>query len=133
MGWISDFRPRMVAVQSQGCRPVVDAFETGQSDIRFYEDAHTIANGLCVPKPFAGELIMKILYESKGKALAVSDKEISKAVREIGENEGMLVSPEGAATWAATKNLVSENWIQPEEKVLLLNTGSGYKYLDKMS
>jgi threonine synthase len=132
LGWIGRKRPRLVAVQASGCAPLVHAFEAGESQARLVTDAHTIANGLCVPKPYADELLLQILKESLGLATAVTDAAIIAALQEIARAEGLLVAPEGAALWAALKLLVAGGQVNPEEKIVLLNTGSGYKYLENI-
>jgi len=132
LGWIGGKRPRMVAVQSQSCDGIVKAFNAGQMVSEFTDGGFTIANGLRVPKPYADKIILKVLRESKGNSIAVSDEEMNIAMKEIARNEGMLIAPEGAALWQAFKKLKSSQWIKPEEKVLLINTGSGYKYLENL-
>ncbi len=127
MGWIHDEIPRLIAVQSDQCQPVVETFLHGKisSSLR-----QTIANGLAVPTPFAQPLIQKVLRESSGFAISVSEEEIIGAVKEIASSEGMLVAPEGAALLPALKKLLASGGIDREEKILLLNTGSGYKYFE---
>lgn len=93
----------------------------------------TIANGLRVPKPYASKIILHIIKASGGTAIDVGDTQIEHALKEIAKKEGMLIAPEGAALWAAYKNLEDCELISAGEKVLLLNTGSGYKYLDNLS
>jgi threonine synthase len=132
LGWIDSKRPRMVAVQSQSCDGIVKAFHAGQYVSEFADGGFTIANGLRVPKPYADKVILKVLRESEGFALTISDKEMSAALKEIAKYEGMLIAPEGAALWQAYKKLKATQWIKPEEKVLLINTGSGYKYLENI-
>ncbi|HXF84685.1 MAG TPA: threonine synthase [Anaerolineales bacterium] len=133
LGWLeTDKRPRMVAVQAEGCAPVVKAFHEGKDFCDFWLNAQTMASGLRVPKSFADRLILSTLRESKGTAVAVSDEAIFAAQNEIAKQEGLFVAPEGAATLAALKELLRQKWIAPEERVLLLNTGSGLKYLDRM-
>lgn len=133
LGWLNDTqRPRMVAVQAEGCAPVVKAFEEGAAVCDFWEDAHTVASGLRVPKSFADALILKDLRESGGRAVAVSDEAILEAQRQLGRREGIFAAPEGAATLAALKELVKQKWIVPSERVVLFNTGTGLKYLDQM-
>lgn len=130
LGWLtSNQRPRMVAVQASGCAPVVKAFDNGQSTCEFWPNAKTNAFGLRVPKSFADRLILSDLRESQGTAVAVSDAEISTAVHEIGKAEGIFAAPEGAATYACLKHLVSQGWIKPDERIVLFNTGTGLKYL----
>ncbi len=131
LGWLnSTKRPRMVSVQAEGCAPVTKAFEKKAEFCDFWINAHTIASGLRVPKSFADSLILKALYESNGIAVSVSDAEISQAQRELAKAEGIFAAPEGAATFAALKNLIAQKWIHPDERVVMFNTGSGLKYLD---
>jgi threonine synthase len=134
LGWLDNTkRPRMVSVQADGCAPVVKAFEEGAQFCDFWLNAHTLASGLRVPKSFADALILEILRESKGTAVAVSDSAILEAQRKLGRMEGIFPAPEGAATLAALEKLVEQKWIDPEEKIVLFNTGSGLKYLDQLS
>ncbi len=132
LGWIGSKRPRMVAVQSQSCDGIVKAFNAGQTVSEFTDGGFTIANGLRVPKPYADKIILKVLRESKGDAVAISDEEMNIAMKDIARNEGMLIAPEGAALWQAFKKLKASQWIKPGETVLLINTGSGYKYLENI-
>ncbi len=132
LGWIGSKRPRMVAVQSQSCDGIVKAFHAGQPVSEFSDGGFTIANGLRVPKPYADKVILRVLRQSKGNAITISDAEMNAAVKEIASNEGMLIAPEGAALWQAYKKLKAMQWVQPGEKVLLINTGSGYKYLENI-
>jgi threonine synthase len=130
LGWLENMkRPRMVSVQADGCAPVAKAFENNASFCDFWQGAHTIASGLRVPKSFADRLILNDIRESHGNAVAVSDEAIVEAQRAIAVNEGIFAAPEGAATFAALKVLVERKWIQPDERVVLFNTGSGLKYL----
>jgi threonine synthase len=132
LGWLQNTkRPRMVAVQSDGCAPVVRAFESGAAFCDFWTNAHTLASGLRVPKSFADALILDDLRDSRGMAIAVSDAEILEAQRYLGRMEGIFPAPEGAATLAALEKLVHQKWISPDERVVLFNTGSGLKYLDQ--
>jgi len=131
LGWLKNTkRPRMVAVQAEGCAPVVKAFEEKASFCDFWLGAHTIASGLRVPKSFADHLILRNLYESNGTAIAVSDEAILEAQRELATQEGLFAAPEGAATLTAAKELLRTGWLQPDEKIILFNTGSGLKYLN---
>lgn len=130
LGWLeSAHRPRMVAVQAAGCAPVVKAFEEGAEKCEFWQGAQTTASGLRVPRSFADRLILQALRESGGTAVAVTDDEISAAQRQLGATEGLFVAPEGAATYAALEKLVQAGSVQPNERVVLLNTGMGLKYL----
>ncbi len=133
MGWIDSKRPKMIAVQAEGCAPVVQAFHDGSEMAVPWKDAHTIADGLRVPHPFADYLILRILRESGGTAIAVSDDEIRAAMGEWAQQEGMFVSPESAATYAAFKTLAASGFIQPQEQVVLFSTGTGLKYADLVS
>jgi threonine synthase len=129
MGWIGRKRPRMVSVQAEGCAPIVRAFKTGSQRVEPWQNAHTIASGLRVPAVFADRLILRALHESKGTALAVSDAEIIQAQKEIAQRDGIFAAPEGAACWAGLQHLLNIGWVQPNEKIVLYNTGSGLKYL----
>jgi threonine synthase len=129
LGWIGPKRPRMVAVQASGCAPVVRAFQSGAERTETWQNAVTIATGLRVPNAFAGRLILQVLRDSCGTALAVFDEEILEAQREMARVEGLLACPEGAATLAGLRHLVNNGWVQPDEKVVLFNTGTGLKYI----
>jgi threonine synthase len=129
MGWIGSKRPRMVSVQADGCAPVVKAFKAGAERSELWQNAHTLAAGLRVPVVFADRLILACLHDSQGTALAVSDTEIVQAQKELAQMEGILVAPEGAATWAGLQHLLQAGWAQPDETIVLFNTGSGLKYL----
>jgi threonine synthase len=130
LGWLeNDRKPRMVSVQAEGCAPVVRAFEAGEEHCQVWENAHTLAYGLCVPKSFADKLILRALRESEGTAVSVSDDDIFNAQNELAVNEGIFAAPEGAATLAGLKKLVKRDWISPEEKIVLFNTGTGLKYI----
>ena len=134
LGWLSSTRrPRMVSVQADGCAPVVRAFEKRASFCDFWIDAHTIASGLRVPKSFADHLILSDIYQSDGTAIAVSDQAIIESQKLLARMEGIFAAPEGAATLAALKELIQQRWIQPDERIVLFNTGSGLKYLNYQS
>ena len=131
LGWLENTkRPRMVSVQADGCAPVVKAFEEGATFCDFWENAHTLASGLRVPKSFADHLILKDIYASQGTAVAVSDESILDAQKLLARLEGIFAAPEGAATLAALKELLKQGWLDPEDRIVLFNTGSGLKYLD---
>jgi threonine synthase len=131
LGWLDNTkRPRMVAVQAKGCAPVVKAFELKASFCDFWTNAHTVASGLRVPKSFADHIILQDIYESKGFAVSVSDEAITSAQHQIGEEEGIFAAPEGAATLAGLIKLIQQKWVQPDERIVLFNTGSGLKYLN---
>lgn len=133
LGWIGSKRPRMVAVQTEACYPIIKAFEARQQTAEpFQNPDETIANGLRVPAAFGDELILNALYESNGTAVAVSEQAMLKGLREVAQSEGILLAPEGGAVWAALEKLVIDNWIEPWERVVLLNTGSAYKYMENL-
>ena len=130
LGWIGKKRPRMFSVQATGCSPIVRAFANGDSTAAEFPDAHTCASGLRVPKAIGDFLILNILRQSNGGAVAVDDDEMVRVVRKVGSSEGLFVSPEGAACFAALKSLCATRKIAPDERVVVFNTGSGIKYLD---
>ena len=130
LGWVGKKRPRMFAVQAAGCAPIVRAFEAGEKTAAEFPDAHTIASGLRVPKAIGDFLILKILCDSHGGAIAIDDKEMIRAAREVGSKEGLFVCPEGAACFGALKSLQRAGKIAPDERVIIFNTGSGIKYLE---
>jgi threonine synthase len=134
LGWLENTkRPRMVSVQAEGCAPVVRAFSQRASFCDFWINAQTIASGLRVPKSFADHLILQDIYDSNGTAIAVSDEAILAAQKKLAQLEGIFAAPEGAATLAALQQLIDQNWVRPDERIVLFNTGSGLKYLDYKS
>ncbi len=129
LGWMAPQRiPKMFAVQAENCDPVVKTWTGAQLDASSYVGQATIANGLAVPNPFAEKMILNVLRESGGRPLPVSDVEILREQKALGAREGVFVAPEGAALFAALRNLVEQKEVQATERVLILNTGSGYKY-----
>ncbi|RME61784.1 MAG: pyridoxal-phosphate dependent enzyme, partial [Caldilineae bacterium] len=128
MGLIGSERPRMVTVQSTGCAPMVRAFQEGSEFAEMWQGARTIADGLRVPAAVGDFLILRALRESHGTAVAVPDEEMLKYARLMGKHTGVFPAPEGAATLAAQVHLLQEGWIQPDETVVLFNTGTGLKY-----
>lgn len=130
LGWIGAKRPRMFTVQASGCAPIVRAFEAGETFAAEFPDAQTLASGLRVPKAVGDFLMLRILRESQGGAVAVDDSEMIRITREVGAAEGMFVAPEGAACFVALKRLRAEGKISEAESVVIFNTGSGIKYLD---
>ena len=128
MGRIGAERPRMVAVQAEGCAPIVKAWEAHQSSAQFFPNATTIASGLRVPGPLGDQLILSMLRQTKGTAVAVTDNQMLHAGRELASLEGILAAPEGAATVVGARILAGSGWIKPHETVVLFNTGTGYKY-----
>ncbi|HLF90455.1 MAG TPA: threonine synthase [Anaerolineales bacterium] len=130
LGWLNNSaRPRMVAVQADGCAPVIKAFREGAEFCDFWLGAKTIASGLRVPKSFADRLILEDLRSSHGTAVEVSDEAILKAQAKLAAAEGIFAAPEGAATLAALEVLVDQGWVKSDEKIVLFNTGTGLKYI----
>ena len=130
LGWIGKKRPRMFAVQATGCAPIVRAFEAGEKTATEFPNAHTIASGLRVPKAIGDFLMLKILRESRGGAIAVDDGDMIRFGRRVGAKEGLFVCPEGAACFAALKLLRRIGKVASGERVVIFNTGSGIKYLE---
>jgi threonine synthase len=128
IGWVRGRMSRLVAVQSTGCAPIVKAWEERKKESVFWEDARTIAFGLTVPKALGDFLVLEAVYDTEGCAVAVEDDEILKAQQMLASREGVFVCPEGAATLSAAIKLSLSGWIRPDEKVVLLNTGTGLKY-----
>ena len=130
LGWLEDQKlPKMISVQSDGCAPVVKAFQSGADHCEFWQGAQTIAGGIRVPISLADRLILEILKDSGGTAIAVSDNELLDSQREMASRSGIFPSPEGAATLAALIQLQEEGIIQPEERVVLFATATGLKYI----
>jgi threonine synthase len=119
----------MIAVQAAGCAPIPKAFEEGKTESERWSGAATYASGLRVPKPFADFLILAYVRQSGGDAVAVTDDEMRAAEDEIGAAEGLFVCPEGAATWAAAKKLADAGRLDRRSRVVLFNTGTGFKYV----
>jgi threonine synthase len=130
LGWIGSERPKMIAVQSDGCAPIVKAWDEEKSASEFWNQASTLAAGLRVPKAYGDYLILDILKKSNGIALSVTDTEIMDALRRWAQVEGVFAAPEGAASLAAYRKLRASGFFTPKDQVVLFNTGSGLKYLD---
>jgi threonine synthase len=128
MGLIGPERPRMVAVQSEGCAPIVRAFERHDDRAKPWADAYTIAPGIRVPAPFADDLILRTLYQSRGHAVAIPDSAILDAMRDLARLEGIDACPEGAATLAGLRALLASDAIAREERIVLFNTGTALKH-----
>jgi threonine synthase len=128
IGWIKGPLPKMISVQAEGCSPIVKAFREGKKESEFFEGAQTIAGGIRVPKALGDFLVLEAIYESHGTAVSVTDEEIKKAVEKVARTEGMFICPEGAAAVAGAEKLLASGFFKPEEKVVVLNTGSGLKY-----
>jgi threonine synthase len=133
MGWIGPKRPRMVTVQAAGCAPIVRAFAEGKRFADEFPNAATVASGLRVPRAIGDFLILDVLRESGGTAVAVTDDELIAATREIGAAEGVFCAPEGAACLPALRKLIEAGQVSSDERVVLFNTGAGVKYLETFS
>jgi threonine synthase len=128
IGFIGAKRPRMIAVQASGCAPMVKAFEDGVEHAPRWENAHTIASGIRVPQAVGDFLILRAVRESKGFAIAVDDDAITAALDEMAREEGFLLCPEGAATYAAYKQSLASGRVSKTDQVVLFNCASGLKY-----
>jgi threonine synthase len=133
LGWIGARRPKMIAVQAEGCQPVVRAFNAGEQRSKFFEDAHTLAAGLRVPKPLGDFLVLNAVRESHGTAIAISDEDMINAGVQLASDEGIYAAPEGAACVAAAQKLIESGFLKQTDKIVLYNTGSGLKYPEAYS
>jgi threonine synthase len=133
LGWIGSARPKMIAIQSEGCQPVVRAFKEGAERSRFWDDAATVASGLRVPKPLGDYLTLKAVRESGGTAIAVSDTELIDAGIQLATEEGIFISPEGAACVVGVEKLLRDGFLKRDDQIVIYNTGSGLKYLEAYS
>ncbi|SNR68441.1 threonine synthase [Hymenobacter mucosus] len=134
MGWLPATAqlPRMVAVQAATCCPLVETLAGHQANCHSYVGQPTIANGLAVPRPLGEPLMLQVLQESQGTAISITDEQMLEGMRELARLEGLFVAPEGAAVWMAARELLQTGWLQPNERMVLLNTGSAQKYLDNV-
>jgi threonine synthase len=128
LGWIGPERPKMFAVQASGCAPIVRAFEAGEVHAERWEDAHTIAAGIRVPKAIGDFLILRAVRQSGGKAVAVGDPAILRAADDCAKKDGLLLCPEGGATLAAYRQAVADGLVDEEDQVVLFNCATGLKY-----
>jgi len=128
IGWIGPKRPRMVVVQASGCAPIVKAWEEGVEHAPRWENAHTFAAGIRVPQAVGDFLILRAVRDSGGFAIAIGDDAIADAWREVAAEEGLLLCPEGAATYAAYKRALADGRVRPDDRVILFNCASGLKY-----
>ena len=133
LGWISGKFPKMIAVQAAGCQPITRAFENGKQISDFWPDAHTVASGLRVPKPLGDSLVLEALRESNGTAVSVTDEQMIDAALLLACTEGLFAAPETGACVAALTHLLQTGFLRPEERVVILSTGSGLKYLEAYS
>jgi threonine synthase len=128
LGWICSKRPKMIAVQSTGCAPIVRAWERGEEHAELWQDAHTVASGIRVPAAIGDFLILRAVRESDGWAQAVEDSDIEAAVATLGREEGFLMCPEGAATYVAYRQALADGRISTADRVVLFNCATGLKY-----
>ena len=133
LGWITSKRPKMIAVQADGCAPIVKAWNEGKERSEFFEHAETVASGLRVPKALGDFLVLRAAKESGGTCIAVSDEEMIDAGVELATDEGIFAAPEGGACVAALKKLLANGFLKPDERIVIYNTGSGLKYLEAYS
>jgi threonine synthase len=128
LGWIGSERPKMFAVQASGCAPIVRAFEAGEEHAERWENAHTVAAGIRVPKAVGDFLILRAVRESGGRAIAVEEPDLLRATAESAAQDGMLLCPEGGATLAAWRRAVAQGWVEAEDEAVLFNCATGLKY-----
>ncbi|HEY6315620.1 MAG TPA: threonine synthase [Streptosporangiaceae bacterium] len=132
LGWVSGDLPRLVAVQAEGCAPIVRAFEAGATESEPWPDPKTVAFGLTVPKALGDFLVLQALYATGGTAVAVTDEALLAVQREVARLEGSLICPEGAACFAAVRQLRASGWLSGSDEVVVLNTGTGLIYPQTM-
>ncbi|MBP0456369.1 threonine synthase [Streptomyces montanisoli] len=128
LGWLGGDLPRLVAVQAEGCAPIVEAFEAGKDESEPFPDAHTVAFGITVPKALGDFLVLDAVRATEGTAIAVSDAELLAEQAELARHEGAFICPEGAACMAAAKRLRASGWLREGDRTVVLNTGAGIKY-----
>jgi threonine synthase len=133
LGWIGSRRPKMIAVQAEGCQPVVRAYIENEPRSRFYDGAHTVASGLRVPKPLGDFLVLNAVRESGGTAIAVSDEDMLEAGVQLASDEGIYAAPEGAASIDAAARLIRSRFLKSTDRIVIYNTGSGLKYPEAYS
>jgi len=135
LGWLAPETklPRMVAVQAKNCCPLLETYSGRQANCQQYHGSATLANGLAVPHPLGEALMLRVLRESGGTVVAVSEEGMLAGMRELSQQEGLFVAPEGGAVWTAARQLLASGWLHPDEKILLLNTGNGQKYMDNVA
>ena len=135
LGWLAPEvkLPRMVAVQAENCCPLLETYEGRQPNCHAYQGRATLANGLAVPHPLGEAMMLRVLHESNGTVVSVSEEGMLAGMRDLGQHEGLFVAPEGGAVWTAARQLLATGEIQPHENILLLNTGNGQKYMDPVA
>lgn len=132
LGWIKNKLPKMIAVQSSSCAPIQEAFKDSINWKAHFTPEASIANGLAVPYPFGMDLILNVIKESNGEICTISEDKIKETVHLFSKKEGILISPEGAATYLALSHMKNKGTVGEAHRVLLLNTGNGYKYIENV-
>ena len=130
LGWIGPKRPRLVSVQAEGCAPIARAFAAGESEAGLFENAHTVASGLRVPRAIGDFIMLDMLRRGGGVAVTVSDPDLMADAYALSAATGICAAPEGGACLAALRSLRTQGWVQPDETVILFNTGTGLKYAE---
>lgn len=130
LGWIGQERPKMISVQAMGCEPITRAFQQNATASQFFENAHTVASGLRVPKALGDFLVLDAVRESGGTAISISDEDMLDAGVLLAEHEGIFAAPEGGACVAAVRQLLKTGFLKSSERIVIYNTGSGLKYLE---
>lgn len=133
LGWVKGPRPKMIAIQSEGCAPVAKAYEAGLDVSQMWQNAATFASGLRVPKPYGDYIILDVVRKSGGTVVALSDEQILASLKDWASHEGILLSPEGAAATGAYDHLLASGFLKVTDRVVLFNTGSGNKYTDVLA
>lgn len=133
LGWIGSERPKMISVQAEGCQPITRAFEQNAESSEFWQDAHTVASGLRVPKALGDFLVLRAIRESGGTAVSISDREMLDAGALLARCQGIFPAPEGGACVAAARHLIKDGFLGAQEQIVIYNTGSGLKYLEAYS
>jgi threonine synthase len=130
LGWIGSHRPKMIAVQAAGCCPIVQAFEEGKDSGPAWPNAYTVASGLRVPKALGDFLVLSAIRQSGGTAVAVSDHDMLDGGLLMAQSEGIFPAPEGGACVVAVQQLIRQKFLDPDERIVILNTGTGLKYAE---
>jgi threonine synthase len=133
LGWVSGPRPKMIAIQASGCAPVAKAYKEGANISQMFENAATFAAGLRVPKPYGDYIILDIVRHSRGTVVDLPDEAILESLLDWSRNEGLLLSPEGAAATAAYDHLIETGFLKPSDRAVIFNTGAGLKYVDMIA
>lgn len=130
LGWVQGKLPRLIAIQASGCAPLVKAYQKKASHAEFFQGAHTKSNGLRVPKPFCDFMVLDAIYSTHGAAIAVTDEEMIEGLKVIAKTEGLYLCPEAGACIVGISKLIEQKLVSPNEKIVLMGSGSGFKYKD---